>query len=362
MSDVEEVPHLEPQKEIVEESAIDLETQESIDEKNKRHKYRLLTGTFTSGQKEEYLQLGSVSVKSEVEEVDISKYDPDLEGDFDQKILHQGDINRARYMPQKPDLISTINNNGEVFIFDKTKHASQPSDEFKFDIKLSSHKKEGFGLSWNNHKEGQLLTCSIDGSTKLWDITKFSKKTKIIDSPVHDYKTDSQGTNDVSWLPQHDSIFSSVGEDNIIKIFDTRTNEIIKSSNIKSHAGGINGLSFNLHNEYCLSTADSNGIINIWDIRDLETSIFSINGHEGSISTLQFNPNKPQILATAGSEDNFVKLWDLGKPENDQLIFLHGGHMLGINDISWNPHDTWMISSVSNDNTLQIWKPSQKII
>lgn len=36
--------------------------------------------------------------------------------------------------------------------------------------------------------------------------------------------------------------------------------------------------------------------------------------------------------------------------------------MLGINDIAWNPHDDWMIGSVSNDNTLQVWKPSKQLI
>lgn len=264
-------------------------------------------------------------------------------------------------MPQKPDLISTINNNGEVFIFDKTKHASQPSEEFKFEIKLSAHKKEGFGLSWNNHKEGHLLTASIDGTTKLWDITKYNKSSKVIDRPTHSYDTDKEGSNDVQWIPTHDSIFGSVGEDNVVKLYDTRTHSIVKQNN-NAHTGGINALSFNLENQFCLSTADSNGKLNIWDIRTLESPIFSINAHEGSISTISFNPNKTSVLATAGAEDNLVKLWDFSKSEEDQLIFKHGGHMLGINDVAWNPHEDWMISSVSNDNTLQIWKPSRQLI
>jgi len=270
-------------------------------------------------------------------------------------------------MPQNPDLISTINNQGEVFIFDKTKHASQPADEFKFEIKLSSHKKEGFGLSWNNHKEGSLLTGSIDGTTKLWDITKYKKDTKVIDSPVHSFNTDADGTNDVAWIPSHDSIFGTVGEDNIVKIFDSRTNSIVKQSNNndnnRHHSGGINALSFNFENPFCLATADSNGQLNIWDIRDFSNPIININNaHEGSISTIAFNPNKAHIIATAGADDNSVKLWDLSQNTDDQLLFKHGGHMLGVNDIAWNPHDDWMLSSVSNDNTLQIWKPSAQLV
>jgi len=56
-------------------------------ERNQKSKYRLLTGTFTSGQRDDYLQLGSVTVKSEVEEVDITKYDPDLEGEYNIEYL-----------------------------------------------------------------------------------------------------------------------------------------------------------------------------------------------------------------------------------------------------------------------------------
>lgn len=56
-------------------------TRSSVEE-NKKYKYRLLSGTFTSGQREDYLQLGSFTVKSEIEEVDISKYDQDLEGEL----------------------------------------------------------------------------------------------------------------------------------------------------------------------------------------------------------------------------------------------------------------------------------------
>ncbi len=266
-------------------------------------------------------------------------------------------------MPQKPDLISTINNNGEIFIFDKTKHSSQPSDEFKFEIKLNSHKKEGFGLSWNNFKEGLLLSSSIDGVTKLWDITKYSKNCKIMDTPTNNFTTDSKGTNDVEWIPTHNSIFGTVGEDNIVKIFDTRTNSILKQNEPEHHTGGINALSFNHENQFCLATADSNGVLNIWDIRDFSKPIFQTSkAHNGSISTISFNENKPNILATAGADDNLVKLWDFSKEEDNQLIFTHGGHMLGINDIAWNPHDDWMISSVSNDNTLQVWKPSKQLI
>ena len=64
-----------------------------------------------------------------------------------QTIAHEGEVNRARYMPQNPDLIATKTNTGELFVFDRTKHPNEPTgsnkDECKPDITLRGQAKEG---------------------------------------------------------------------------------------------------------------------------------------------------------------------------------------------------------------------------
>lgn len=62
-----------------------------------------------------------------------------------QRINHQGEVNRARYMPQNPDLIATKAVSGEVYIFDRTKHSSEPErgGQCKPDITLVGQHKEG---------------------------------------------------------------------------------------------------------------------------------------------------------------------------------------------------------------------------
>lgn len=47
-----------------------------------------------------------------------------------------------------------------------------------------------------------------------------------------------------------------------------------------------------------------------------------------------------------------------GPPE---LLFIHGGHTSKISDFSFNSNDPWVISSVSEDNILQIWQMSEYI-
>jgi histone-binding protein RBBP4 len=62
-----------------------------------------------------------------------------------QTINHAGEINRARYMPQNPNLLATKTTSGEVFIFDRTKHASEAGAGAgcKPDIRLTGQSREG---------------------------------------------------------------------------------------------------------------------------------------------------------------------------------------------------------------------------
>ena len=79
------------------------------------------------------------------------------------QINHAGEVNRARYMPQSHNIIASKTISGEVHIFDYFKHPTKPStDEVKPDLKLLGHKKEGYGLSWNNVRQGLLLSGSDD--------------------------------------------------------------------------------------------------------------------------------------------------------------------------------------------------------
>lgn len=48
-----------------------------------------------------------------------------------QKINHEGEVNRARYMPQNANVIATKTPSNDVLIFDYTKHPIKPADKGK---------------------------------------------------------------------------------------------------------------------------------------------------------------------------------------------------------------------------------------
>ena len=89
------------------------------------------------------------------------------------QINHQGEVNRARYMPQSHKIIATKTVSGEIHIFDYFKHGVSPTnDEVKPELVLLGHTREGYGLDWNPQQAGLLLSGSDDSRVCLWDVNQ----------------------------------------------------------------------------------------------------------------------------------------------------------------------------------------------
>jgi histone-binding protein RBBP4 len=133
----------------------------------------------------------------------------------------------------------------------------------------------------------------------------------------------------------------------------------------------VNCLSFNPYNEFILVTGSADKAVNLWDIRNLKTKLHSFEGHADEIFQVQWSPFNETVLASASS-DRRLNIWDLSRigeqqSEEDaqdgppELLFIHGGHTNRISDFSWNPNEPWVISSVAEDNILQIWQMAENI-
>ena len=149
--------------------------------------HRLLIGTHTSNGSSNHLQIAHVQLPKP-ETPDAADYDEEREeiGGYGgggaakrapvkevrfnimQKIDHKGEVNKARYQPQNPNVIATMCTDGRVMIWDRTKHPSAPTGHVNPQMELLGHSIEGFGLSWNPHVAGHLATGSEDKTVRLW--------------------------------------------------------------------------------------------------------------------------------------------------------------------------------------------------
>ena len=173
------------------------------------HTHRLILGTHTSDE-QNHLIIASVQLPAEDAAIDTTQYDAEkgmsifntfffyyfqILGEFGGfgsvngkievqiRINHEGEVNRARYMPQNPHIIGTKTPSSDVLVFDYTKHSSVPESNSGCnpELRLKGHSKEGYGLSWNANK---VSFCLLDAlfSTKIFLLFMLSSKAPFLEN------------------------------------------------------------------------------------------------------------------------------------------------------------------------------------
>jgi histone-binding protein RBBP4 len=352
---------------------------------------KLLLGTHTSQAEQNYLMIAEVRLPLNDAEVDISKYNSNTgevgglgtqnfaRVDIVQRIKHDGEVNRARYMPQNCEIIATKSPSGLVYVFDYTKHPSVPGESGSEPLlKLRGHKKEGYGLSWNPKTEGRLASGSDDKLVCVWDIQAAitSNKGKGANElePILTYGDHTSVVEDVCWHKHHESILASVSDDKYLRIWDTRKESNGKpTEKVLAHSAEVNCVDFAPFSEFILATGSADKRVHLWDMRNMKQELHGMEAHTDEVFAIQWSPFSETILASCGA-DRRVMIWDITRIGTEQstedaddgppeLLFVHGGHTSKISDISWNPNEgeAWVMASVAEDNILQIWQPAENI-
>jgi histone-binding protein RBBP4 len=292
--------------------------------------------------------------------------------DIKVKIVHEGEIHRARYMPQNPVstfsllltlksivyflsvdkfIIATKSTSSTVLVFDYSKHSSMPTDSIcRPQHRCHGHTSDGYGIAWSPFQagkqlfqfyqtiaffsrfiKGHLLSAAADKTICLWD-------TKVPDIDVHPLQIFSEhkaGVEDVCWHAHQCDIFASVGDDKKLCLWDVRQG-MTPVSHCEAHDGDANCVSFSPMDEFSLATGGADGAVKLWDCRNLSASLHVCQGHTEGVYQVQWSPFKRDLLASSG-EDRRIFLWDLDRvgreqtPEESQdgppeLLFIHGGH------------------------------------
>lgn len=128
--------------------------------------HRLLLGTHTSDSSPNFLMLAGVSFPSPPSD-SSSPPRPLPAVTIDRKAPHTGEVNRARHMPQKPNLVATKTCGSEVHVFDLGKEEKEIGGP---EAVLRGHEMEGYGVDWSTVKEGWLISGGYDSKICFWDV------------------------------------------------------------------------------------------------------------------------------------------------------------------------------------------------
>ncbi|KAK4491455.1 hypothetical protein RD792_002205, partial [Penstemon davidsonii] len=333
--------------------------------------HKLILGTHTSDDAPNFLMVANASLPRDptsalVVDADNSTIPRLVE--IVQKIQVDGEVNRARCMSQNQAIVAAKTNGSEVYVFDCAKQLLNAKvDTCDPDLRLRGHDKEGYGLSWSPFKEGYLLSGSNDCKICLWDVSAMPSD-KVLEAN-YIYEGHENVVEDVSWHLKNENLFGSVGDDCRLIIWDLRTNK--SQHSVIVHEKEVNYLSFNPFNEWILATASSDTTVGLFDMRNLSTPLHALSSHMEEVFQVEWDPNHETVLASS-ADDRRLMVWDLNRVGDEQLegeaedgppelLFSHGGHKAKISDFSWNKNEPWVISSVAEDNTVQVWQMAEGI-
>ena len=103
----------------------------------------------------------------------------------------------------------------------------------------------------------------------------------------------------------------------------------------------------------------------------MKIKLHSFEAHKDEIFQVQWCPQNETVFASSGS-DRRLMVWDLARIGEEQshedmedgppeLLFIHGGHTAKVSDFSWSMNEPWMITSVAEDNEVQVWQMAENI-
>lgn len=341
----------------------------TFDNKIKDNKFgvtrNLLLTTYTNGEDEDFIKLASLQLprslteKKEMNNEELETVNSRLK--INKKFKQDIEVNKVRVNPFNSNIWSSINANGEVFIYNID---NKMNEIFKKELKF--HKLNGFGLSWDPNNEFQLITGSEDKNIAIWDYN-------LSEKPKNIFKIHENFVNDVRISFKRNNFFGSVGEDkyfcygNFNNDNDKSINKIILNKNTSFNSFTFSKFSENL---LLFGGEDSNNYI--YDLRKLDTCLHTLMGHKKSITNVEWDPFHENIVASS-SLDRRVILWDLNKIGEEQLqeesedgvpelLMMHGGHTGGVNDFTFNPEIEWCLASCSDDNIVHIWGVKEDIV
>ncbi|CAK9174490.1 unnamed protein product [Ilex paraguariensis] len=349
----------------------------------------------------------------------ISQFNEEARSPFVKKfktIIHPGEVNRIRELPQNSKIVATHTDSPDVLIWDvetqPNRHAVLGATESRPDLILTGHQDdaefalamcptEPFVLSggkdksvvlWSIHDHISTLAAD-SGATKSPGSGSANIKTpkagggndKPVDSPSIQARGIFQGhddtVEDVQFCPSSAQEFCSVGDDSCLILWDARTGSSPVVKVEKAHNADLHCVDWNPHDVNLILTGSADNSVRMFDRRNLTSAsgvgspIHIFEGHNAAVLCVQWSPDKSSVFGSS-AEDGILNIWDhekIGKKQEPAgtkapnsppgLFFRHAGHRDKVVDFHWNAYDPWTIVSVSDDGestggggTLQIWR------
>jgi ribosome assembly protein RRB1 len=129
----------------------------------------------------------------------------------------------------------------------------------------------------------------------------------------------------------------------------------------------VNVISWNPNYTYLLASGDDNGVLRIWDMRNLKDPVGQFTYHKKSITSVEWHPSDPSMLVVTSEDQTCI--WDLSVERDEeqeqlerghglppQLLFVHLGQTQ-VKEAHWHPQINNVIMTTALDG-FNVFKPS----
>ena len=240
------------------------------------------------------------------------------------------------------------------------KRSSGP-EPFQF-MKRLPHNGPVFGLDFSP-KDRVLVSGDFSGQVKIWPLEeKLDASTptpipnpKKIDDPVYDTRFSFDG-----------KLVAIGGANGRLKVWNRDTDKVV---DLPGHREGFVHVLFHPF-ERRLISADTEGIINLWQPEDLNRALngsdgapdeeapqpIALLGHQGSITRIQFSADGSYFASA--SNDDTIRLW---LTEDGTLLDVLRGHEDEVLNLAFSPerdgqYGRGYLASSSRDGTIRLWQ------
>lgn len=353
----------------------------------------------------------------------ISQFNVESKSSFVKKskaIIHPGEVNRIRELPQNSKIVATHTDSPEVYIWNTDTQPNRASaagaQPSRPDLVLVGHTDDAeFALACSP-LQPLVISGGKDQAVVLWGISDHIAKATAAAASApptgrQSWNSGGQGcpernrgssrvdargvfkghtatVEDVQFRPSNPDEFCSVGDDSCLIVWDVRAGSEPAIKVEKAHDADLHSVDWNAIDENLLLTGSVDASVRLFDLRKLSGSGFGVpiqrfEGHTAAVLCVQWCPDKSSVFGSC-AEDGVLNVWDhekvtaasrdsgnLSKRFSNPapgLFFQHVGHRDKVVDFHWNYEDPWTLASVSDDGhniggggTLQVWRMSDFI-
>ncbi|RYR77143.1 hypothetical protein Ahy_A01g001610 [Arachis hypogaea] len=286
-------------------------------------------------------------------------------------IIHPGEVNRIREMPQHSNIVATHTDSPNVLIWDveaqPNRHAVLGATNSRPDLILTGHQDNAeFALAMcptgpyvlSGGKDKSVVFWSIEdhitsaadsksgGSINKQNTKSGEGNDKSADGPSVGprgiYCGHDETVEDVAFCPFNAQEFCSVGDDSCLILWDARAGSGPAVKVEKAHDADLHCVDWNFHDVNLILTGSADNSVRMFDRRKLTSNgvgsaVHKFEGHSAAVLSVQWSPDKSSIFGSS-AEDGLLNIWDyekVGKTTERSgttasspagLFFQHAGH------------------------------------